>query len=67
LEDRYPKLTLFKIWVPFFKSDERLRIISKVFFLKKKKKKKKNWFSEGDNMSSTFQEYNAKQDEIYAY
>jgi len=32
LEDRYPKLTLFKIWVPFFKSDERLRIISKVFF-----------------------------------
>jgi hypothetical protein len=35
LKDGYPKLILFKVWVPFFKSDERSGVISKVvpFFL----------------------------------
>jgi hypothetical protein len=30
LKDGYPKLTLFKIWVPFCKSNKRSRVISEV-------------------------------------
>jgi hypothetical protein len=30
LKDRYPKLTLFKVWVHFFKNDERSGVISEV-------------------------------------
>jgi hypothetical protein len=39
LKDRYFKLILFKVWVPFCKSDERSIIISKVL---KKKNTRKN-------------------------
>jgi hypothetical protein len=47
LKDGYPKLTLFKVWVHFCKSDEKSRVIGEFlpklneyfsFFLKKKKK-----------------------------
>jgi hypothetical protein len=31
LKDRYPKLTRFKVWVPYFKSDEISNIINEVF------------------------------------
>jgi hypothetical protein len=31
LEDGYLKLTLFKVWIPFCKSDERSKIINEVF------------------------------------
>jgi hypothetical protein len=30
-KNEYPKLTRFKVWVPYFKSDDRLRVISEVF------------------------------------
>jgi hypothetical protein len=30
LKEEYPKLTLFKVWAPYFKNDERSRVISKV-------------------------------------
>jgi hypothetical protein len=35
LKDEYPKLTYFKVWVYFFKSDEKSRVISEVFQKKK--------------------------------
>jgi hypothetical protein len=35
LKDGYPKLTLFKVWVPSYKTNERLEIISEVFSKKK--------------------------------
>jgi len=31
LKSEYPKLTLFKVYIHFFKSDEGLEIISEVF------------------------------------
>jgi hypothetical protein len=37
----YPKLTHFKVWIHFFKSGKRSRVISEVlyyYYLKKKKK-----------------------------
>jgi hypothetical protein len=30
LKDGYAKLTLFKVWIHFFKSDEKLRVISEI-------------------------------------
>jgi hypothetical protein len=32
LKDGYPKLILFLVQVPFFKSDERSKVISGLFF-----------------------------------
>jgi hypothetical protein len=34
-KDLYPKLIFFKVWVHFYKSDEKSKIISKVFQKKK--------------------------------
>jgi hypothetical protein len=34
-------LTIFKVWICFFKSDERSRVIIEVLKKKRKKKKKK--------------------------
>jgi len=31
LKVRYHKLTRFKVWVPYFKSDDRSRVISEIF------------------------------------
>jgi hypothetical protein len=31
MKDGYHKLTLFKLWVTFFKIDERSRVISEIF------------------------------------
>jgi hypothetical protein len=30
LKDGYAKLTLFKVWIHFFKSDEKSRVISEI-------------------------------------
>jgi hypothetical protein len=30
---RYPKLTLFKVWIQFFENDEKLKVISEVLLL----------------------------------
>jgi hypothetical protein len=37
LKDGYPKLTCFKVWIPYLKNDKRSRIISESFFLLKRK------------------------------
>jgi hypothetical protein len=31
LKDKYHKLTIFKVWKPYFKTDERSGVISEVF------------------------------------
>jgi hypothetical protein len=34
LKDGYPKLTLFKVWVLFFKTDEKSGVISEILHMK---------------------------------
>jgi hypothetical protein len=34
MKDGYPKLTIFKVWIPYFKSDEKISgVVSGVFLL----------------------------------
>jgi hypothetical protein len=32
LKNGYSKLTIFKVWIPYFKSDERSRVINEIFY-----------------------------------